>query len=224
MRDMLRNHRKYRDILRGRLSLLGHFVALGLSLSYMSACTQTPVPPPMPVTAPAPAPSPPPIALYGEAPAGGLTCVPYARQRTGVSLQGDAYSWWDNAVGVYQRGSKPALSAILVLPQTSRLKSGHVAVVTQVVNERKILVDHANWIPNEIVTNMPVIDVSPNNDWTQLRFWYAPSNTFGAIYPASGFIYTAKTTQSGIGTVPAMISESDQTVIISGSGVSFSGP
>jgi surface antigen len=224
MRGTRSNHRKYRDILRDRLSLLGHFVALGLSLSYMSACTQTPVTPVMPVTAPPPVPSPPSVALYREAPAGGLTCVPYARQRTGVSLQGDAYSWWGNAAGVYQRGNKPALSAILVLPQTSRLKSGHVAVVTQVVDDRKILVDHANWIPDEIVTNMPVIDVSPNNDWTQLRFWHAPSNTFGAIYPASGFIYTANTTQSRIGTAPATTTNSDQTVVISGSGVSFSSP
>jgi surface antigen len=223
MCDAPGNHRKYRDILRERQRLLSHFVALSLSIVCLNACTQTATPTTTVVNTPAPPPPAPTVALYGEAPAGGLTCVPYARQRTGVSLQGDAYSWWNNAAGLYQRGNKPALSAILVLPQTSRLKSGHVAVVTQVVNARKILVDHANWIPDEIVTNMPVIDVSPNNDWTQLRFWHAPSNTFGATYPASGFIYTAKVTPTAA-LPPATTTDPDQTVIISGSGVSIGDP
>jgi surface antigen len=177
-----------------------------------------------PATSPAPS-----LAIYREAPANGLTCVPYARQRSGIALKGDAYRWWDNAAGLYQRGNQPAPGAILVLPQTARLKSGHVAVVAQLVTARQILVDHANWIPGEIATNMPVVDVSPDNDWTQLRFWNAPSRTFGAIYPASGFIYAENSAPTQMtkpaSPLPSISAEDpDPTVIISGSGVSFGSP
>lgn len=129
--------------------------------------------------------------LYRQSASPGLTCVPYARNRTGVSLRGDAYTWWDGADGNYQRGHRPQPGAILVLSQTRRLQSGHVAVVAQVVGAREILVDHANWVAGETITGMPVIDVSEKNDWTMLRFWYAPARTFGSPYPAEGFIYPA---------------------------------
>ena len=130
--------------------------------------------------------------LYRQSASPGLTCVPYARNRTGVSLRGDAYTWWDGADGNYQRGHQPQPGAILVLSKTGRLQSGHVAVVAQVVGAREILVDHANWVAGETITGMPVIDVSEKNDWTMLRFWYAPARTFGSPYPAEGFIYPAE--------------------------------
>lgn len=161
---------------------------------------------------------------YREQPAGGLACVPYARERSGIALRGDAYIWWEAASGVYERGDKPAPGAVLVLRQTPRLRSGHVAVVTAIVNQRQILVDHANWIPGEIATNMPVIDVSPENDWTQLRFWNAPSRTFGAIYPAAGFVYT--TAAAGRPVPPPMAPQdvTDQPVVISSHGVTIGSP
>jgi surface antigen len=226
MSDKYRNHRKNRDIFGITQHCLGHFVAALLCLCF-AACTQTPRPaatlilPPAASSTPAPV-----IATYQETPANGLSCVPYARQRTGMALYGDAYAWWDSAAGHYQRGNQPALGAVLVLPQTSRLHSGHVAVVAQLVGSRQILVDHANWIPDEIATNMPVIDVSPGNDWTQLRFWNAPSRTFGAIYPASGFVYaqSGNTPSLNPPSLPAPDPGPDQTVIISGSGVSVSSP
>jgi surface antigen len=157
--------------------------------------------------------------------AGGLSCVPYVRQRTGAALYGDAYSWWDNAAGLYPRGDAPQPGAILVLRQSARLASGHVAVVSRVMGPRQILVDHANWIPGEVAMNMPVIDVSPGNDWSELRFWYQPAGTFGAVYPAAGFIYAngaaPSTSVSGAPNQSGPNHDPDQTVIISGNGVSI---
>jgi hypothetical protein len=54
---------------------------------------------------------------------------------------------------------------------------------------REIRVDHANWQRDAIITNMAVLDVSPANDWTQLRFWNKDARVWGAVYPASGFVY-----------------------------------
>ncbi|MDY0882854.1 CHAP domain-containing protein [Dongia soli] len=135
--------------------------------------------------------------LYRQKASPGLTCVPYARNRTGVALRGDAYTWWDGAEGNYQRGHLPQPGAILVLSRTGRLQSGHVAVVSQVVSAREILVDHANWVPGETITGMPVVDVSEQNDWTILRFWYAPARSFGSPYAAEGFIYPAAVPPAG---------------------------
>jgi hypothetical protein len=36
---------------------------------------------------------------------------------------------------------------------------------------------------------MPVIDASPDNRWTAVRFWNFDLDAFGAAYPARGFIY-----------------------------------
>ena len=39
-------------------------------------------------------------------------------------------------------------------------------------------------------SDQPVIDVSPGNDWTQLRVWYPPARVVGStVFPAYGFIY-----------------------------------
>src|SRR5215475_2435978 len=99
----------------------------------------------------------------------GGSCVLYARAASGIDLRGDAYAWWDLAAGRYLRGNMPEVGAVLVLTQTQRLKLGHVAVVRQVIDGRDILVDHSNWVPGRIITGMQVQDVSPENDWTQLR-------------------------------------------------------
>jgi surface antigen len=135
----------------------------------------------------------------GEAPASGslrafssdgfTSCVPFARAVTGIDIRGDAWSWWDLAAGRYLRGNMPEAGAVLVLAQTDRLRLGHVAVVRQVIDSRDILVDHSNWVPGRIITGMQVQDVSPDNDWTQLRFFNPQYGVFGSIYPADGFIY-----------------------------------
>jgi surface antigen len=118
-----------------------------------------------------------------------LTCVPYARLASGIELMGDAWSWWDRAKSRYRRGHQPIAGAILVLKRSERLYRGHLAVISHVVGPRQVLVNHANWVPGRIITNQPVIDVSPKNDWSMLRFYNLSFGVYGAVYPARGFIY-----------------------------------
>jgi hypothetical protein len=68
---------------------------------------------------------------------------------------------------------------------------GHVAVVTHVDSVRLVRVDHANWLNGgEISVGVPVLDVSPNNDWSEVRVWHIPGNYWGArTYEAEGFIH-----------------------------------
>jgi surface antigen len=126
---------------------------------------------------------------YSVRPGIGTQCVPYARARTGIGIFGDAHTWWDTAAGRYARGNRPMVGSVLVLSKTSRLRRGHLGVVANVIGPREIRVDHANWQPDAIITNMAVIDVSPANDWSQLRFWNKDARMWGRIYPAAGFIY-----------------------------------
>jgi hypothetical protein len=126
--------------------------------------------------------------------AGVLQCVPYARFMSGIGLRGDAWTWWDQATGLYARGNHPEPGAVLSFPGIERMPLGHVAVVTQVLNDRKILVDHANW-PNAVVEHgaisrdVQVVDVSPGNDWTAVRVQFGEGGPLGSVYPANGFIY-----------------------------------
>jgi hypothetical protein len=131
-------------------------------------------------------------------PAAGLPpptqCVLFARDFTGVHLHGDAYAWWDAAAGVYPRSDMPHADTILVLKSTPQLHLGHVGVVKKVVGPREILLTHANWGGDDptrrvVHDSTAVVDVSPGNDWTQVRFWHAPSGAFGKVYAAYGFIY-----------------------------------
>jgi len=119
-----------------------------------------------------------------------MSCVPYARAVTGLDIRGDAWSWWDQAAGHYDRGSLPAPYAVLVLTKGVRLDLGHLAVVRQVLDRRRIRVDHANWANDgRIVTDMTVVDVSAANDWTEVRFWNQAADQWGNVYIAKGFIY-----------------------------------
>lgn len=123
-------------------------------------------------------------------------CVPYARRASGIQIRGDAHTWWDKAAGVYARGRYPAPGAILVLSQTNRLRSGHLAVVTQLLGPRDINVTHTNWgddwASRRIVyESMRAQDVSPANDWSSIRFWNREVDRFGSPYKAQGFIYNA---------------------------------
>ena len=120
-----------------------------------------------------------------------LQCVPYARQISGISLRGDAHTWWKSAEGKFRRGHVPAPGAVMVVKSSNKTPLGHVAVVTKILNEREILVDHANWLNNEkIHLATPVIDVSAANDWSAIRVWYTPGAQYGAnVYPLAGFIY-----------------------------------
>lgn len=130
------------------------------------------------------------VVSSGEAEAA-WSCVPYARQVSTVSLKGDAWQWWNAATGVYAKGHTPKPGAVLVFKRTGEMRRGHVAVVRQVVNSRKIIVDHANWSrKGGIDHSVAIIDVSAHNDWSQTRVWYAPIHDFGdGSHPTYGFIY-----------------------------------
>lgn len=120
---------------------------------------------------------------------GRLQCAPWARERSGIALRGRAASWWPQAQGRYARSSRPQRGAVLVLRATSRLPDGHVSVVRSVRSARMVLVDQANWNPGRIDYGVPVTDVSPSNDWSRVRVWWAPTRTMGrTVYPAWGFI------------------------------------
>lgn len=118
-----------------------------------------------------------------------LTCVPYARQVSGIQLSGDAYQWWDEAAGRYPRSHMPEIGAVLVFAPHGDMNVGHLAVVTRVRNARTIEVTQSNWLPYRIEHDQPVIDVSPGNNWTRVRVWYEPVHEMGeSIYPTYGFI------------------------------------
>lgn len=119
-----------------------------------------------------------------------LQCVPFARAESGVDIHGDANTWWDQARDQYERANAPAEGAVLVLHGYQDANRGHVAVVREVVSSRMIIVDHANWLNHgEITRDIPVRDVSPNNDWSQVQVWYVPTRQWGGrTYNVQGFI------------------------------------
>ncbi len=119
-----------------------------------------------------------------------LQCVPYARELSGIRIRGDAWTWWQAADGRYRRSDRPEVGAVLVLARSKRIDGGHLAVVTEVLNEREVVVRHANWLNRgRIHLDTPVRDVSPGNDWSAVRLWYTPAATWGARrYAVAGFI------------------------------------
>lgn len=118
-------------------------------------------------------------------------CVPYARNVSGVQIWGDAVTWWAQAENKYVRSSRPAEGSVLVLRGWNDDRRGHVSVVKEIINERMIRVDHANWMRGgEISINVPVSDVSPDNDWSQVRIWHVPGGYWGGrTYQVQGFIH-----------------------------------
>ena len=119
-----------------------------------------------------------------------LQCVPYARDHSSVKIHGDAYTWWDQAAGKYQRSSLPSDGAVMVLNNYAGPARGHVAVVRALVGPREIRVDHANWLDDgSIYVNDPVEDVSSDNDWSLVRVYNLKAGAWGGkIYPVQGFI------------------------------------
>lgn len=122
-----------------------------------------------------------------------LNCVQFTRLRSDIRVSGNAGTWWDHAKGKYARGTRPQIGAIVVFSSTKRLRSGHVGVVSRVVSDREIRIDHANWTNDgQIHLNASVIDVSPNNDWSMVRVWNTRGNSMGSrVYPIKGFVLPA---------------------------------
>ncbi|MGB5725406.1 MAG: CHAP domain-containing protein [Parasphingorhabdus sp.] len=130
-----------------------------------------------------------------------LQCVPFARQLSGIQIYGDAHSWWGQAEGVYERGALPVEGAVLSLPSHGAMELGHVAVVRKIIDDRNILISHANWSPingqrGQIERRVAAKDVSAANDWSLVRIWYAPIDNLGTTaFPVNGFIYPARQTK-----------------------------
>ena len=133
----------------------------------------------------------------GSAPqaSGRLECVPYARQVTGIRIYGDAHTWWDQAEGRYARGRMPRPGAVMAFRPNGNSRLGHVAAVSRIVDSRTVLIRHANWSPvngrrGQIEDNVRAVDVSPGNDWSEVRVWFAPIQGLGTTHwPLAGFIY-----------------------------------
>ena len=109
--------------------------------------------------------------------------------------------------GHYERSRQPEQGAILVMRGWRTDRHGHVAVVKEILDDRTIVIDHANWLNDgKIYVNAPVRDESPNNDWSKVRVWYTPGEQWGhRVYLAKGFIYpTTGVAMSGPGPVFAL--------------------
>jgi len=128
-----------------------------------------------------------------------LQCVPFARELSGIQIYGDARTWWDQADGKYARGQRPQKGAVMVFRPHRNMRLGHVAYVSEVIDSRTVRLTHSNWSQingkrGQVERNVPAIDVSPNNDWSEVRVWYhsvgAPGRTH---WPLEGFIYGATT-------------------------------
>ena len=135
--------------------------------------------------------------LGGVAHAETWQCAPFARLMSGISLFGNAWSWWEQATGKYAKGFTPAAGAVLVFKPYGSMREGHVAVVSQVLTDRIIQVTHANWSPiggkrGQVEKDVTVVDVSTQGDWSQVKVWYDPTRQLGTtVYPTYGFIYQA---------------------------------
>jgi surface antigen len=125
----------------------------------------------------------------------GLSCVPFARMATGLAIMGDARLWWHHAAGRYLRGQAPERGAVLAFMASGGMRRGHVGVVSRVVDDRTLLMDHANWAGpgirrGTVMRNVLVVDVSDHNDWTAVRVQVGHDRgALGRTYPTHGFIY-----------------------------------
>ena len=118
-------------------------------------------------------------------------CATYAREFSGLDIHGNAWTWWGQAEGKYERGNTPEVGAVMSFQRTARMPLGHVATVSAVISDREVLLTHANWSHRGgIERNVRAIDVSAAGDWSQVRVWFAPLGDLGlSTYRVNGFIY-----------------------------------
>jgi surface antigen len=141
-------------------------------------------------------------ATANEATPDHVECVPIARQQSGIQIYGDAWTWWNKAEGKYARGNAPRKGAVLAFKPHGAMTLGHVAAVSKVIDDRNILVTHANWSVidgrrGQIERNVRIVDVSEGGDWSQVRVWYAPLADLGTTaWPVHGFIYPGSTPEN----------------------------
>ncbi|WP_264938230.1 CHAP domain-containing protein [Sphingomonas caeni] len=138
---------------------------------------------------------------YAAARSGYLQCVPFARSVSGIEIRGNAWTWWAQAEGRYERGNDPKVGSVMSFQRTAKMPLGHVAMVSKIVSDREVLLTHANWsYRGGIERNVRAIDVSAAGDWSQVKVWFAPTGDLGtSVYPVNGFIYP-----NGEGFAPAL--------------------
>jgi hypothetical protein len=117
-------------------------------------------------------------------------CVPFARSASGIDIRGNAGTWWRQAEGRYERGHEPVPGAVMAFRSSGAMPLGHVAVVSRIVSDREVLVDHANWSRSKVTLGHSVIDVSEAGDWSAVKVQSSPG-IYGRINPVDGFIYPA---------------------------------
>ena len=75
------------------------------------------------------------------------------------------------------------------------MRLGHVAAVRRHVDDRTIIISHANWstiggVRGHIEEDVRAVDMSEDNDWSRVRVWYTPNEALGSTeWPVHGFIY-----------------------------------
>jgi hypothetical protein len=125
----------------------------------------------------------------------GISCVPYAREASGIAITGNGRDWWHNASGLYDRSHRPEPGSVMAMPGTGAMRMGHVAVVERVLGQREIEIHHANWggpgiTSGSVMRGVNVVDVSAANDWSAVRVQSGHTDAaFGRVYPVYGFIH-----------------------------------
>src|SRR3546814_7709184 len=88
---------------------------------------------------------------------------------------------------------------VLAFRSSRAMRAGHVAMVSKVLSNREVLLNHANWsYRGGVEQDALAVDVSPEGDWSEVRVWYGPSGQLGIrSNPAYGFIYPEASSGAG---------------------------
>jgi surface antigen len=135
-----------------------------------------------------------------------IDCVQYVKSSSNFDLTGNAWTWWQHAAGIYERGNVPRAGAVLVFERTRSMSAGHVALVSRVIDDDTVLIDHANWSAigggdGRVRRGVPAVDCSLHHDWSAVCVWNAEFRSFGHPYATAGFIYPDDTGPVQIGSV-----------------------
>jgi hypothetical protein len=111
-----------------------------------------------------------------------LECAPFARAVSGVQLRGAAADWWPQAEGRYRRTQTPAVGSVLVF-RRSTVSACRMATSP---SSRASCPIGGSWRPMPtgcaiVSEDVPVIDVSPGNDWTKVRVWCPSTDPAAAL-------------------------------------------
>jgi surface antigen len=134
------------------------------------------------------------VALAAVPNAFAINCVQYVKASSEFNISGNAWLWWDHAAGIYERGKTPREGSVLVFKRTNKMHSGHVALVSRVLDGRTLLIDHANWgagrgEKGRVQRGVLAIDCSSRHDWSAVCVWNEKFEVYGRPYPTNGFIY-----------------------------------